>query len=259
MRVEKEDYLQAVRDEGSLKGMRIGIPREYFIEGIEPDVEREVRASIDTLSSLGAEIVDISLPHTEHALAVYYVLAPAEASSNLARYDGVRYGYRSSSGRTLREMYENTRAEGFGAEVKRRIMIGTYVLSAGYYDAYYRKAQEVRTLIIDDFKAAFSNHCDLILTPVAPTTPFRLGEKVSSPLSMYLADVFTIPVNLAGLPALAIPAGADSQGLPVGLQLIGQPFSEATLLRVGNTLSKAIGFDATTLTKRDTFHESAAA
>ncbi|MCC6953644.1 MAG: Asp-tRNA(Asn)/Glu-tRNA(Gln) amidotransferase subunit GatA [Deltaproteobacteria bacterium] len=227
----------------SLEGIRVGVPKEYFIDGNEPDVQAATQESLKTLEKLGAKLVDISLPHTEHALEVYYIIAPAEASSNLSRYDGVRYGYRSPNAKTLSELYSKTRAEGFGREVKRRIMIGTYVLSAGYYDAYYRKAQEVRTLIIDDFKAAFNNHCDVIAAPVSPTTAFKIGEKAQSPLAMYLADVFTIPASLAGLPGMSVPTTLDRNGLPIGLQLLGAPFTESTLLRVSQALEHAGNFD----------------
>lgn len=215
-----------------LSGLRVGVPREYFTSGIHVDVESAVKEALKNLSKLGAEIVDISLPNTANALAVYYIIAPAEASSNLARYDGVRYGFRSSKSGTLAEMYENTRGEGFGKEVKRRIMIGNYVLSTGYYDAYYLKAQQVRTLIIRDFAEAFDKHCDVIVTPVTPTTAFKLGEKVEDPLQMYLADVFTIPASLAGLPGLSVPCGFDNLGLPIGLQFLCKPFGESLLLRV---------------------------
>jgi aspartyl-tRNA(Asn)/glutamyl-tRNA(Gln) amidotransferase subunit A len=222
------DY-QATLTRG-VRGLRIGIPKEYFVEGMQPEVESAVRESIAALTALGAEAVPISLPHTAYAVATYYIIATAEASSNLARYDGVRYGYRAPQSDGLNSMYERSRADGFGAEVKRRILLGTYVLSAGYYDAYYLKAQKVRTLIRQDFLHALHS-CDLIATPVAPTTAFALGDKVTDPLTMYLSDIFTIAVNLAGLPGISIPCGFDTQGLPIGLQLIGKPFDEATLLR----------------------------
>lgn len=236
--------------ENYLQGKRIGVPKEYFIDGMEKEVEVSVRAAIAELGRLGAEIVEISLPHTEHALAAYYIINPAEASSNLARYDGVRFGHRAAEFKNLTEMYENTRAEGFGGEVRRRILIGTYVLSAGYYDAYYRKAQQIRTLIINDFKAAFANSCDLVAAPVSPTTAFKIGEKAESPLQMYLADVFTVPVNLAGLPGLSVPCGFDSQNLPIGLQLIGPPFSEDRLMEVGECFSRSNKFDTRAMTKK---------
>ena len=225
-----------------LRGLRVGVPAEYFIDGIEPDVLASIKSGLELLKGLGAELVDISLPHTKYATAVYYILAPAEASSNLSRFDGVRYGYRDKSAKTLSDMYELTRAHGFGAEVKRRIMIGTYVLSAGYYDAYYRKAQQVRTLIINDFKAAFHNKCDVIATPVSPTTAFKIGEKMSSPLQMYLADIFTIPANLAGLPGISIPCGLDINKLPVGLQLMAKPFAEAELLSISQAFVDEFGW-----------------
>jgi aspartyl-tRNA(Asn)/glutamyl-tRNA(Gln) amidotransferase subunit A len=213
------------------KGLRIGIPREYFIEGSDAEVERAVREAIKVLEGIGAVTVDISLPHTEYGVAVYYILAPSEASSNLARYDGIKYGYRTPQWSNLRDMYMRTRDEGFGAEVKRRIMLGTYALSAGYYDAYYKKAQQVRTLILQDFEAAFQQ-VDVIVAPTAPTPAFKIGEKTDDPLQMYLSDVFTVPVNLAGIPGLSLPCGFSSAGLPIGLQVIGKPFDEETILRV---------------------------
>jgi aspartyl-tRNA(Asn)/glutamyl-tRNA(Gln) amidotransferase subunit A len=212
------------------KGLTLGKPKEYFAtEGIDPQVEKAVWNAFRELERQGATLKEISLPHTEYAVAVYYLIAPAEASSNLARYDGVKYGYRTPEQTGLRDMYEMTRSEGFGAEVKRRIMLGTYALSAGYYDAYYKKASQVRTLIRCDFEQAFA-HCDLIVTPTAPTPPFRLGEKINNPLQMYLSDIFTIPTNLAGLPGISLPCGFDSRGLPIGLQIIGNFFAEETIL-----------------------------
>lgn len=222
------DY-QARLDHG-VRGLRIGIPKEYFIEGMQPEVDAAVRLAVKQLAAIGAEPVPISLPHTEYAIATYYVIATAEASSNLARYDGMKYGYRSPHASGLEATYLQSRAEGFGSEVKRRIMLGAYVLSAGYYDAYYLKAQKVRTLIRQDFLQAFT-HCDVIATPVAPTTAFRLGEKTADPLTMYLSDILTIAVNLSGLPGLSVPCGFDRQGLPIGLQLIGPPFGEERLLQ----------------------------
>jgi aspartyl-tRNA(Asn)/glutamyl-tRNA(Gln) amidotransferase subunit A len=212
------------------------------------DVEASYYASLEVLKSLGAKAVEISLPHTRHALAAYYIIVPAEASSNLARYDGVRYGHRTNQVDSLKSLYERSRAEGFGPEVKRRIMMGSYVLSAGYYDAYYLKAQQIRTLIADDFRAAFANHCDIIATPVSPTTAFLLGEKTNSPLEMYLADVLTVPINLAGLPAMSVPAGLDSLGLPIGLQLIGAPFDEQTLLNSAHAFLRQQPFTIKPLT-----------
>ncbi len=220
-----------------VKGLRIGLPKEYFIDGLDPDVQKTMDAAIDTYRRLGAEFVDISLPHTDYAVATYYLIATAEASSNLARYDGVRFGHRAEAGGLL-EMYTKSRSEGFGSEVKRRIMLGTYALSSGYYDAYYVKAQKVRTLIMNDFSAAFAN-VDVMLTPVAPTPAFKIGEKIDDPLQMYLSDIFTIPVNLAGTCAMSIPAGFSAVGLPIGLQLIGKPFDEETILRAGFAFEQA--------------------
>ncbi len=221
------DYLENL--DNGVKGMKIGLPREYFIEGLDPAVKQAVEAAIEVYRDLGAEIVEVSLPHTDYAVACYYLIATAEASSNLARYDGVRYGVRQQTEGGLIPMYEQSRAAGFGDEVKRRIMLGTYALSSGYYDAYYLKAQKVRTLIREDFLKAFEQ-VDLLLTPVAPTAAFKLGEKTDDPLQMYLSDIFTIPVNLAGTCALSLPCGMDGE-LPVGLQLIGKPFDEATILQ----------------------------
>ena len=217
---------------GDLRGLRVGLPREYFVAGLQPEVETAVRAAVRTVQDLGATVVDVTLPHTEYAVATYYLVATAEASSNLSRYDGVRYGLRVDTADGVQSMYAASRAAGFGAEVKRRIMLGTYALSAGYYDAYYGKALQVRTLIRRDFEHAFTV-CDVLLTPVAPTTAFRFGEKTTDPLTMYLSDIFTIAVNLAGLPGLSVPCGRDAVGLPIGLQVIGQAFDELTILRVG--------------------------
>jgi len=213
-----------------IKGMRLGIPKEYFVSGMQPKVEQAVRAAIAVLEKNGAVLTEISLPHTEYAVAVYYIVATAEASSNLARYDGMRYGYRAHA-RDLAETYMLTREQGFGPEVKRRIMLGTYALSAGYYDAYYLKAQRVRALIKQDFDEAFRS-CDAIVTPTAPSTAFKLGEKTQDPLQMYLSDVYTISINLAGLPALSLPCGLDSTGLPIGMQIVGKYFDEPSLLRL---------------------------
>jgi aspartyl-tRNA(Asn)/glutamyl-tRNA(Gln) amidotransferase subunit A len=224
-------------DSADLKGLRIGVPEEYFIQGISPEVESAVRQAIAVMQSLGAEVIPIHLPHTEYALPVYYLIAPAEASANLARYDGVRFGVREPS-ETLLEMFRKTRGAGFGSEVKRRIMLGTYALSAGYYDAYYGQAQKVRTLIKQDFERAFDS-VDVIAAPVAPTTAFRLGEHTEDPLAMYLEDVFTLPANLAGVPGLAFPAGFDARGLPVGIQLMGPHFGEAVLFRAAHAFQQA--------------------
>ena len=232
------DYVAALT--GDAKGLRIGVPKEYFVEGMQPEVEHSIRAALKQFESLGASLVDISLPHTGYAIAAYYLVATAEASANLARYDGIRYGLRVGAEDHV-TLYEATRAKGFGAEVKRRIMLGTFALSAGYYDAYYLKGQKVRTLIRNDFEHAFEN-CDLIVTPVAPTTAFKLGEKTSDPLTMYLSDIFTISVNLAGLPGMSIPAGYDANNLPIGMQLIGPPFSEETILRAGDAWERSAGF-----------------
>lgn len=217
---------------GEIKGLRVGVPKEYFIAGMQPEVEQAVRKAIHHLERSGAAITEISLPHTEYAVAVYYIVATAEASSNLARYDGMRFGQRARAN-DLMETYTKTRKEGFGSEVKRRIVLGTYALSAGYYDAYYLKAQRVRALIQADFSAAFES-CDLIVTPTAPTTAFRLGEKTGDPLQMYLSDIYTVSVNLAGLPALSLPCGFDAAGLPIGMQIIGKQFDEATILRLAH-------------------------
>jgi aspartyl-tRNA(Asn)/glutamyl-tRNA(Gln) amidotransferase subunit A len=226
----------------SVKGMRIGIPAEYRMDGMPAEIEALWQQGVAWLREQGAEIVDISLPHTKYGLPVYYIVAPAEASSNLARYDGVRFGARVE-GEDLIDMYERTRAAGFGAEVKRRIMIGTYVLSAGYYDAYYLKAQKVRALILRDFSQAFAK-VDAILTPTAPSAAFGLGEKMDDPVKMYLNDVFTVPASLAGVPAMSVPAGLSSEGLPLGLQVIGRHFDEETVFAVSGALERAAGFSA---------------
>ena len=233
------DLTRALRRD--VRGMRLGVPKEYFIEGMDPEVEGSVAQAIETLKKLGAEVKEISLPHTEYAVATYYILATAEASSNLARYDGVRYGYRTPEARDLLEMYMKTRAEGFGPEVKRRIMLGTYALSAGYYDAYYKKAQQVRTLIKRDFDEAYQS-VDVIVTPTAPTPAFRFGEKTADPLQMYLSDIFTISVNLAGIPAISLPGGFSKGGLPIGLQILGRAFDEEGILRVAYTFEQETEF-----------------
>jgi len=226
----------------SIKGLRFGIPREYRLDGMSPEIEKLWEQGIAWLREAGAEPVDISLPHTKYALPTYYIVAPAEASSNLARYDGVRFGLRVP-GNSIEELYENTRGAGFGAEVRRRILIGTYVLSAGYYDAYYLKAQQVRALIARDFTEAYKR-CDVILTPTAPSAAFAMGEKMDDPVAMYLNDVFTVTVNLAGLPGISLPAGLSNEGLPLGLQLIGRAFDEETLFTVSHVLERAAGFTA---------------
>ncbi|MEK7342082.1 MAG: Asp-tRNA(Asn)/Glu-tRNA(Gln) amidotransferase subunit GatA [Candidatus Binatota bacterium] len=222
---------------GDVKGLKVGIPREYFIPGMQPEVEQAVKEGIRVLEKNGVTVEEISLPHTEYAVAVYYIIATAEASSNLARYDGMKYGHRASA-KDLTETYRKSREEGFGAEVKRRIMLGTYALSAGYYDAYYLKAQKVRALIKKDFATALKK-CDAIITPTAPTTAFKIGEKTQDPLQMYLSDILTISVNLAGLPALSLPCGFDSQGLPTGMQIIGKHFDEPTILRIAFAYEQA--------------------
>ena len=230
------DYLENLR--ASIAGKKIGLPQEYFIAGLDAEVKEAVDAAIETYRQLGAEIVPVNLPHTEYAVACYYLLATAEASSNLERYDGVRFGKRQDSGAGLATMYEQTRTEGFGAEVKRRIMLGTYALSSGYYDAYYLKAQKVRTLIRQDFLTAFEQ-VDLLLTPVAPTPAFKIGTLVDDPLQMYLSDIFTISTNLAGTCAMSIPCGFSNAGLPIGLQLIGKPFAEDEMLQVAYAFEQA--------------------
>jgi aspartyl-tRNA(Asn)/glutamyl-tRNA(Gln) amidotransferase subunit A len=236
---EVPDYKRSlIRD---VKGIRIGIPKEYFIEGIDPDVEKAVTQAIDLFGKWGAEVKRVSLPHTEYAVAIYYIIATAEASSNLARYDGVKYGLRSKGYRDLMEMYTQTRAKGFGQEVKRRIILGTYVLSAGYYEAYYRKASQVRTLMRKDFEDAF-RQVDVIVAPTAPTPAFRIGEKTEDPLQMYLSDIFTIPVNIAGIPGISIPCGFSRENLPVGLQMMGRHFDEGMLLRVAYAFEQNTDF-----------------
>jgi aspartyl-tRNA(Asn)/glutamyl-tRNA(Gln) amidotransferase subunit A len=224
-----------------LKGITFGIPREYFIEGLEPEVEQAVRNAIRTLEGLGGRAIEVSLPHTEYGVAAYYIIAPAEASSNLARYDGVKYGHRDREGKTLLEMYRRSRSEGFGAEVKRRIMLGTYVLSAGYYDAYYRKASQVRTLIRKDFLKVFQQ-CQVVVTPVAPSAAFPLGAKVDDPLQMYLSDVFTLPASLAGIPGISVPCGFNSKGLPIGLQILAPHFEEGLALQVAYNFEQNTDF-----------------
>jgi aspartyl-tRNA(Asn)/glutamyl-tRNA(Gln) amidotransferase subunit A len=233
------DYLAQIEE--PVRGMRLGVPRESFGQGLEPEVAAAVRRAIDQLAGLGCEIVELSMPHSEYAIATYYIIAPAEASSNLARYDGVRYGFRGRPYADLGEMYQVTRSEGFGAEVKRRIMVGTYVLSAGYYDAYYLKAQKVRTLIRSDYERAFQK-ADVLLTPTTPTTAFRIGAKTADPLEMYLSDIYTVTGNLAGVPGLSLPCGFSSEGLPIGLQITGRHFDEVRVLQVARAFEKAASF-----------------
>lgn len=233
-------YCQSLKE--GMKGMTVGVPEEYFAGGLDPEVEKLIRRGIESLKEQGAVVKEVSLPHTQYAVAAYYIIAPAEASSNLSRYDGVKYGLRAEDYGSLMEMYRATRSLGFGDEVKRRIMIGTYCLSAGYYDAYYRKASQVRTLIMQDFKKAFAEHgCDVLAAPVAPTPAFRLGDKTGDPLQMYLSDIFTIPVNLAGIPAISVPCGFTPDGLPVGMQLMADHFQEEKLLHSAYNLELAAG------------------
>jgi aspartyl-tRNA(Asn)/glutamyl-tRNA(Gln) amidotransferase subunit A len=229
------DYTKSLIKDVS--GLRIGVPKEYFIEGIDKEVEASVRKAIDLFKDLGAKITDISLPHTQYAVSTYYIVAPAEASSNLARFDGVQYGFRAEGANDLIDMYIKTRSKGFGNEAKRRILLGTYCLSTGYYDAYYLKAQKVRTKIKEDFDDAFKS-CDCIITPTAPTPAFKIGEKVDDPLSMYLSDIFTISANLAGLPAMSIPCGFSKDDLPIGLHILAKPFDEETIFRVAYTFEQ---------------------
>lgn len=222
----------------SIKGLKIGIPKEYFKEGLSKEVEESVKAAIKKLESLGAETVEVSLPHTRYAVNVYYIVAPSEASSNLARFDGVRFGYRNKDAKNLKEMYEKTRGEGFGAEAKRRIILGTFALSSGYYDAYYLKAMKVRTKIKQDFDEAFKK-VDVLLTPTAPSTAFKIGEKTKDPLEMYLSDIYTISANLAGIPAISIPCGISKNNLPIGLQFLAKPFDEGTLFKTAHVFEQA--------------------
>ena len=236
---KKENYSKNLNK--NIKGMKIGIPKEYRVDNMPREIEQLWSKGIDILKKSGVKIIDISLPHTKYALPTYYIVAPAEASSNLARYDGVKFGYRSNKGKNLLEMYENTRGEGFGDEVKRRVLIGTYVLSSGYYDAYYLKAQKVRKLIKKDFDNSFRK-VDAILTPSTPSSAFKIGEKTSDPISMYLNDIFTVPVNLAGLPAISLPAGQDSKGRPLGLQLISNSLDEQRMLNIAFAIESEIKF-----------------
>ncbi len=233
--IDVPDYTSFI--DRDIKGWTVGIPREYFIEGIDPEISGAIKKAIRAIEDLGAKCVDISLPHTEYCLAVYYIIAPAEASSNLARYDGVKYGYRAGDARDLLDMYKKTRSEGFGTEVKRRIMIGTYALSSGYYDAYYKKASQVRTLIKRDFEEAFRK-CDVIVTPTSPTAAFKIGEKTADPMQMYLSDIFTISTNLAGIPGISIPCGYSTGGLPIGIQFLAGHFEEGKLLQIASVYEK---------------------
>ncbi|MFN2599512.1 MAG: Asp-tRNA(Asn)/Glu-tRNA(Gln) amidotransferase subunit GatA [Pyrinomonadaceae bacterium] len=237
--VEVPDY--AAHLTGDVKGARLGVPRALFGEGLDAEVRAVVERAIEVFRNLGAEVVDVELPHARYAIAVYYIIATAEASSNLARYDGVRYGFRAEEAPELRSMYRRTREEGFGAEVKRRVMLGTYVLSSGYYDAYYLKAQQVRSLIKADFAKAFES-CDAIITPTSPTTAFRLGEKTDDPLAMYLNDIYTVTANLAGIPGVSVPVGLSREGLPVGMQLLARHWDEATMLRLADAYERAAPF-----------------
>ncbi|MEA1947675.1 MAG: Asp-tRNA(Asn)/Glu-tRNA(Gln) amidotransferase subunit GatA [Thermodesulfobacteriota bacterium] len=234
------DYTSFLKND--LKGMVVGIPKEYSAtKGLDPDVSDAVKHAVEKIQGMGTGCVEVSLPHTEHAVAAYYVIAPSEASSNLARYDGVKYGYRDKNKKSLMEMYKSTRSKGFGPEVQRRIILGTYSLSAGYYDAYYGKASQVRTLIIEDFKKAFKS-CDVILSPVAPTPAFKIGEMVDDPLTMYLSDVFTLSANLAGIPGMSVPCGFSSKGLPIGLQIMAKHFEEGKLFKVAYNFEQATDF-----------------
>lgn len=236
---KKKNYLDYLSKD--IKGLKIGIPKEYFSEGLNEEVEKSIKESIALFKDMGAEIIDTSLPYTEYALSAYYLISSAEASSNLARYDGIRYGYRTESFDNLLELYKKTRSEGFGDEVKRRIMLGTYALSSGYYDAYYKKALQVRTLIKEDFDRVFKT-CDIILSPTCPTTAFALGEKSEDPLEMYLSDIYTVPMNISGIPGLSIPCGFDKNNLPIGLQLIGRPFEEEVILKAGYAYQQQTNF-----------------
>lgn len=235
-----EDYRSFLTQ--GLEGVRIGVPREYFGEGLDPEVRRVVMNGVDALKSAGAQVVDVSIPHIEYCVAVYYLIAPAEASSNLARYDGVSYGSRESAAHELVDMYKDTRSNGFGPEVKRRILIGTYALSSGYYDAYYKKASQVRTLILNDFRKAWES-CDLLVSPVTPTPAWKKGDKVDDPLAMYLSDIFTLSTNLAGLPGLSVPGGFSENGLPIGIQLQAPHFHEGSLLKCGYNLEKELNLE----------------
>ena len=237
--VEKKDYTKALKND--VKGLKIGVPKEFFGEGINEEVKRELTKAIETYKELGAEVEEFSLDVAKYALATYYIIACAEASSNLGRFDGIRYGYRTPEYSNLKEIYKKSRSEGFGPEVKRRIILGTYVLSSGYYDAYYKKAQQVRTLVSNEFSKAFEKY-DVILTPTSPVTAFNIGEKSNNPLEMYLADICTVSINIAGVPAISIPCGVDSEGMPVGMQLIGNKFEEEKILNAAYTFEQKVKF-----------------
>ena len=237
--IEKKDYTKALKND--VKGLKIGVPKEFFGEGINEEVKKELTKAIETYKELGAEVEEFSLDVAKYALATYYIIACAEASSNLGRFDGIRYGYRTPEYSNLKEIYKKSRSEGFGPEVKRRIILGTYVLSSGYYDAYYKKAQQVRTLVSNEFSKAFEKY-DVILTPTSPVTAFNIGEKSNNPLEMYLADICTVSINIAGVPAISIPCGVDSEGLPIGMQLIGNKFEEEKILNVAYTFEQKVKF-----------------
>ena len=237
--MQKKDYVKALN--GDIKGLKIGVPKEFFAEGVNQEVKESILNSLEIYKSLGAEIEEFSLDVAKYALATYYIIACAEASSNLGRFDGIRYGYRSKNANSLGEIYKKSRSEGFGAEVKRRIILGTYVLSSGYYDAYYKKAQQVRTMVTNEFNKGFEKY-DVILTPTSPITAFKIGEKSNNPLEMYLSDICTVSVNIAGLPAISLPCGVDSKGLPIGMQLIGNKFKEETILNVAYAFEQKIKF-----------------
>lgn len=238
--IPKKDYLKSIKDD--IKGKKIGVPTEFISDGINEDVKKAYEENLNTLKELGAEIIEIKLDYAKYSLPTYYIIATAEASSNLGRYDGIRYGHRAKDFSSLDELYVKSRTEGFGDEVKRRIMLGTYVLSSGYYDAYYKRGQKVRTLIIDDFKKAFEK-CDVIAIPTTPNTSFKFGEKTSNPLEMYLEDIYTVPVNIAGLPGISVPGGFDKKGMPIGMQFISKAFDEGNLLQVAYTFEKNTGFN----------------
>lgn len=239
MKIEKKDYTQALT--GNVKGLKIGVPKEYFGEGINPEVKEALEKAIEEYKAMGAEVEECSIPIADYALATYYIIACAEASSNLGRFDGIRYGYRATNTDDLKELFVNSRTEGFGAEVKRRIILGTYVLSSGYYDAYYKKAQQVRTLVKQEFAKAFEKY-DVLITPTAPTVAFDIGQRSNNPLEMYLADICTVSLNIAGLPGISVPCGVDSQGMPIGMQIIGNHFDEETILNVAYTYEQKVKF-----------------